>query len=324
MKYLEKADFDILHSAEAFALWYLHKKNRKPVIYQTWAMEAWYGKEPLSQKGIKKLYVKWFLKNPWQYVLEKSDSIAADGEFQVPRITRLKVPKKKIFFLPNGVNFKDIQRFRKNKKDMRKKLGIKKNDFLVLSVCQIAPDKGIEDIINGFVLLKKRIPNAKLLMVGRGILEPIMFDLIKKHKLRLEKDVFHRKNIPEKELYDYYFSSDVFVSATLSEDFMITILEAMACGLPVVSSAQPYLIRNGLNGYVVGFKNFEGIKDAIIKIYKKGKTKMKKMGQESIKLAKKYDYEKIAEAAIKEYKKLIKHLPPEQQDFTKNMKKKLK
>ena len=303
-KYLEKTDFDILHSAEAFALPYLKKKKRKPVIYQCWAMEAWYGKEPTSQKALKKIYIDKFLRKPWQYVLENSDSIAADGDFQVPRITQLGIPREKIFFLPNGVNFKQIQEIKKNYKDKRKDLGIKKDDLLILSVSQIAPDKGVDDIINGFAILKKDIPNAKLLMVGKGILEPQMFDLIKRKGLVNEKDFFHRKNVPEEILYDYYFSSDIFVAATLSEDFMITIQEAMACGLPIVSSAQPYLVKDGINGYVVGFKNPNGIKDAILKIYKN--KKIKKMREESIKIVKKYDYEKIAESAIKEYERLLK------------------
>lgn len=133
----------------------------------------------------------------------------------------------------------------------------------------------------------------------------MMHELFKKHGLVEEKDVFHRKNVPEEVLYDYYFSSDIFVAATLSEDFMITIQEAMAAGLPVVSSAQPYLVKNDKNGYVVGFKNPVGIKDAILKIYKKGKKEMKKMGDESKKMAEEYDYKHLAKVALSEYEKLI-------------------
>ena len=86
---------------------------------------------------------------------------------------------------------------------------------------------------------------------------------------------------------------------------MITILEAMSCGLPIVSSAQPYLVKNSLNGYVVGMKNPKGLAKGILKIWR-DKTLMKKMGKESIKLVRVYDYENIAKTAIKEYKKLIK------------------
>jgi len=304
-KYLEKINFDILHSAEAFSYFYLHKKKRKPVIYQCWGMEGWYGREPLSQKGLKKLYVKLFLRKPWDYCLKNSDSIAAEGEYQLPKIIPLGVSKEKIFFLPEGVNFKEIQNLKKKYKDRRKDLGIKKNNLLILSICQIAPDKGIDDIITAFSLVKKEIKNAKLLMIGRGILEKKMYKLIKKYKL--EKDVFHLKNIPEEILYDYYFSSDIFVSATTCEDFMITIQEAMACGLAIVSSSQPFLVKDGINGYVVGMKNPKAIKEGILKIYKK--KRMKKMGEESKELVKQYDYKNIAKTAVKEYKKLVKEEP---------------
>lgn len=301
-KYLEKIDFDILHSAESFALFYLMKKNRKPTIFQCWGMEAWYGKEPLSQKGLKKSYVKWFLRKPWQYCINNSDSIAADEKYQVQKIIRLGVPEEKIFFLPNGVNFKQIQELKKGHIDKRKELGIKKNDLLILSVCQIAQDKGINDIINAFAMIKKEVKTSKLLIIGGGILEGEMNELIKEHGLK--KEIFHRKNVPEKELYNYYLSSDIFVSAATCEDFMINIQEAMSCGLPIVSSAQPFLVKEGINGYVVGMENPKGIFKGIMKIYKS--NKINKMGKESIKLAKKYDYEYIAKAAIKEYKELLK------------------
>lgn len=303
-KYLEKTDFDIFHSSESFAYFYLLKKKRKPVIFQCWALEPWYGREPLSQKGLKKLYVKLFLQHPWAYCMDHSNSIAVNGKTQLPKIKKLGTPQKNLFLLSDGVNFKDIQNLKKKYKDRRRDLGVKKNDFLILSVCQIMPDKGIDDIINAFALLKKEIKNAKLLMIGQGVLEEMMHNLIKKHKLG--KDVFHRKDLSEEELYGYYFSSDMFVSATLSEDFMISILEAMACGLPIVSSAQPFLVKNNVNGYVVGMKNPKRIKDAIMKIYRKRKTKRKKMGEESKKKAEKYDYGQITNKAIKEYEKLIK------------------
>lgn len=302
MRYLKKTDFSIFHSAESFAYFYLHKKERNPVIFQCWGLKPWCGPESLSQKGIKKLYVKLFLQKPWGYCLRKSDLIASDGEYQIPKIEELAGGKKKRFFLPDSVNFREIQKMKKHYTNRRKELGIKKEDLLILSVCQIVPDKGIEDIINGFVLLKKEIKNAKLLMVGKGELEKMMYNLIKKNKL--EEDVLHKKNVSEKVLYDYYFTSNIFVSAVTSKEFMVSILEAMSCGLPIISSAQPFLVKEGINGYVVGMKNPKGIAIGILKIYKK--KQMKKMGEESKKHAKRYDHENIAKFVIKEYEKLIK------------------
>ena len=301
-KYLEKTDFDILHNTEMFAYFYLRKKKRKPVITQCFGLEPFYGPESLSQRGLKKTYVKQFLQRTWKYCLQKSDKIASEGDFQNEKIEELGVERKKIFNLPIGIDLKKVNKYKKKYKDRRKDLKIKKKDLIILNVNQIDPDKGIDDIINGFAIIKKEVKNAKLIIIGKGILENMMYKLIKFHGL--QKDVKHLKNISEKDLYDYYFSSDIFISASVQHDWITGIQEAMACGLPIVSSGQPFLVKNNINGYVVGIKNPKGIKEGILKIYKS--KKMKKMGQESIKFVKKYDYEKIAKAAIKEYKKLIK------------------
>ena len=302
-RYLEKTDFDILHSSEMFAYFYLRKKKRKPVIMQCHGLEPFYGPESLSQKGLKKLYIKLFLQYPWRYCLQKSDKVASEGNFQTPSLEKLRIKREKIIPFPNGVDFNKTKRLKKEYKNKREGLRIKKEDLLILSVCQIAPDKGIDDIINAFVLLKKEIKNAKLLLIGQGVLEEMMYKLIKKYNL--EKDIFHLKNIPEKDLYDYYFSSDIFVNASIQYDFIVGIQEAMACGLPIVSSAQPMLVKDGVNGYVIGMKNPKGIAKGILKIWGDKKL-MKKMGKESIKFSKEYDWKNVAKAAIKEYEKLIK------------------
>ncbi len=301
-KYLNSIDFDVLHSAESFALHYLKQKKRQPVIYQCWGLEAWYGTEALSQTGWRKFYVKHFLRNPWQKTIDKSDSVASDGEFQLQKVLDLGVPRDKIFYLPNGVNYQELQQKRKKYRSIRKKHKLSKKDFIILSVCQIAPDKGIEDIINGFARLKKEVKQAKLIMIGKGNLEEMMHNLIKEKGL--QKEVIHLKNVPEYKLYDYYFSSDVFVSASTTHDFKICIQEAMACGLPIVSSGQPYLVENYVNGYVVGINNPKGISRAIQKMIRF--DSLKKMGENSLKKAAQYDYSILAKTSIKEYKRLLK------------------
>lgn len=303
--YLEKNDFDILHSFGMLAFSYLHKskKRRKPVITQPWGLEPFYGSDSLSQKGLKKLYVKTAIQHPWLYCLKNSDKIASEGDFQLGDITQLGIKKEKVFPLLIGIDTERIEQFRKNYKDKKSELGINKDDLVILSVNQIAPDKGIDDIINSFALLKRKVKHAKLIMVGSGTLEKMMYDLIKKHGL--ENDIFHLKNISEEDLYACYFSSDIYVSAAIQKDWIMGIQEAMACGMPVVSSAQPFLVEDGKNGYVVGMKNPEGIAEGILKIYNGGQTK--KMSSESKALAKKYEWDNIAKSAIKMYGELLKN-----------------
>ncbi len=305
VKYLENIDFDVIHSSEAFALFYLmkNKKNRRPVVTQCYGLEPFYGPESLSQRGLKKLYVKIFLQLPWLFCLRKSDTVASEGEFQTHDLEKLGVSKNKILPIPNGLYLEGIKNYEKNYENKRKSHGMKKNDFVILNVNQIAPDKRVEDIVDAFYLLKKEVKNAKLIIIGKGILEEKIHGMIKSKNL--QDDVIHLKNIPEKELYDYYFSSDVFVNASIQSDYIMGIQEAMACGLPTVSSRQPFLVKDDVNGYVVGARNPNGLKGGLLKIFKSSKQKLKKMKEDAKKMAEKYDYRNIAKTALKEYEKLI-------------------
>jgi len=300
-KYLKKQKFDILHNTEAFAYYYLHNKIRKKVVFQSWALEPFYGKEANSQKGIRKLYVKLALQKPWGYCIRHADIVTADNESQVPGIIKLGVDINKIRFIPLGISFNNIQRLKKKFKNRRKELGFKENDLVLLSVGQITPEKGIDEIIKGFDLVKKQIKDAKLIMIGKGILEEKMNNMIK--DLGLEKDFVHLKDIPEENLFDYHFSSDIFINGTHTNYPTASIQEALATGLPVVSGADLFLVKEGVNGYNVGLNNPEGIADGIIKIYKSGK--MKQMGKASVKMVESSDYENIANLAINVYKKLL-------------------
>lgn len=303
-KYLQNKEFDILHSSEAFSYHYLHNKIRKKVVFQSWALEPFYGDECNSQKGIKKLYVDWFLKKPWLFCLKKSDCVTADKEFQIPLITDLGINKNKISFIPNGICWKKIQERKRKFKDKRKKLGFNQKDFVLISVCQIREDKGVMEIMESFDLAKKKIPSLKLIMIGKGALEEKIKEIILNKGF--EKEIKMLKNIKEDELFDYYFSSDIFINAVRTNNFMLSIQEGMACGLPIISSAQPFLVKEGANGHIVGINNPKGLAEGIIKIYKSGKKRMKEMGKESTRLSKEYDWENVADSAEKVYETLVK------------------
>ncbi|MBU2576891.1 MAG: glycosyltransferase family 4 protein [Nanoarchaeota archaeon] len=302
-KYLEKTDFDILHSFGPLAYFYLHKsrKKRKPVISQPWGFAPFYLPESLSQKGIKKVFLKYFIQHPWLYCSKKADLIAIEGDFELPLIRDLGLDKNKTFSLPIGIDLEVTKKFKKNYRDIRKKFNFSKKDLVLLAVNQVSPDKGVDLLINSFALLKKKIKHSKLIVVGSGSLEGMMQNLIKKHKL--ENDVVHLKGIPEKELYDCYFSSDIFVCAQTQQNVSVSVQEAMACGLPIVSFDQVVLVKNDKNGIAVKNKNSDGLKEGILKIYR---GDMRKLGAGSLDLIKNYTWETIAKTAITKYKELLK------------------
>jgi len=111
------------------------------------------------------------------------------------------------------------------------------------------------------------------------------------------------ENVSEDDLYDYYALSDVYVSPTLQDDYIMSIQEAMACGLPIVSTGQDFLVKSGVNGYVVSKRDPYEMAKAVLKIYDENKCGA--MGAKSKEMAEKYGFESIAKNAIQIYEKLL-------------------
>jgi len=301
-KYLKTQEFDILHSPEAYSYDYLHNKKRKPVIMQSWALEPFWEHECNSQRGLKELYFDLFLKRYWLYCLKNADRVTADLPFQIPFITKLGVEKNKIVFIPNGIYWKKIQERKKNFINRRKELGFKDTDLVLISVCQLTEEKGNLEILEAFKLAKQEISNLKMIMIGKGILEEQMKDFIQSNGFN--DDIKMLKDVKEEELFDYHLSSDIFVNGVRTNNLMLSIQEGMATGLPIVSSAQPFLVQDEVNGYVVGINNPKGIAEGIIKLY--NNVFLKEMGESSTILSEKYDWSNVIDSAEKVYRRLKK------------------
>ena len=294
-KYLAKKKFDILHSYEMAAQRYLHLEKKSPTIVQA------FNNEVCKAPGFKK-----FLWRPAMLQLKDCmvhcDAIASEGEFQNKEIVELfGVDEKKIIVIPVGVDLASVEKELEMKTLSREELGFGDKDLVLISVNRITAVKGINYLVDAFRIIKSEHENAKLLLIGSGSEESRIEKQV--HDLKLTESVLHLRNVSESLLFSYYSQADVYVSPTLQDDFLIGILEAMACGLPIVSTGQSFLVHSGINGYVVPKKNAKAIADAVLKMYDKGECK--KMGNMSQEIVKEYDWRVIASKAIKEYERLI-------------------
>ena len=302
--HLRKKEFDILHSYEMIPYTYLHFKNRAPTIIQPFGLEPFTNLSHLKaieENVVKRIYVRHFLQHPWKYCITHADAVAIEGDFQTEQMERLfGVNKEKLFNLPVGVDISSIKERLEEKKVLRKDLGLNDDDFVLISVNRFDSDKGVNYLVDAFNIIKQNLNNAKLILVGTGHEEERIMNQVRNCKLN--KDVIHLKNVPEDLLYYYYGLSDLYISPTLQDDFMMGILEAMVCGLPIVSTGQDFLVRSGANGFVVPKRDPQAIADAVLRIYDGDKYKV--MGNVSRKMVKDYDMKIIAKTAIVEYEKL--------------------
>lgn len=300
-RYLRNKSFDILHTAATIPFAYLHIRNRAPTVFQPFGNESFTQQDVLPAKGLRQVFYRLLAQPVWRYCGVHADAIAAEGEFQIEElIEAYGVSRNKIFILPVGVDSVFIEEKLKARAIMREQLGLTSNDFVLLSVNTLNVAKGINYLVDAFYLVKQRLANARLIIIGTGPEETRIHDQIRAYQLT--DSVIHLKNVPEAVLYDYYALSDLFVSPTLQKDFIMGILEAEVCGLPIVSTGQEWLVRQGQNGYVVPPRDAVTMAEAILNIYGRDRKAMGIISQE---IAKDYDFGAIAKLAIKQYQRLL-------------------
>jgi glycosyltransferase involved in cell wall biosynthesis len=168
--------------------------------------------------------------------LQAADSIITVSESSKNDIiSNYKVSAKKIRVIYEGVN----DRFRKKSnseeiEDTKRFYNIKGN--FILNISLITPRKNLVSLIRAFYLLKKsKKIDYQLVIVGRKgwLYDDIFKEVI---KLKLEEDVVFCGHAPSEHLVHLYNAASAFVYPSLYEGFGLPILEAMACGCPVVTS----------------------------------------------------------------------------------------
>ena len=132
-------------------------------------------------------------------------------------------------YIQNGVDDATFKPLEKDAKLLAKeKLGFSRQDIIILSVGHLSPLKRPETLIRGFRNLN--LPhNFKLVFLGHGPLMDKCLGLVKG-----EKNIILKGQVDN--VSDYSAASDIFVSASRAEGLPNTVLEAMACGLPVILS----------------------------------------------------------------------------------------
>jgi len=298
-RYLKNKEFDVLHAFDTTSYFYLHSERRAPtVVHLFMPFTTNFKKADFLTRAYSKLFLSW----QWEYCLSHGDRVVAEGEFQVKDfMDGYGVPEKKILILPPGIESRLAEKGEKEAEHLRKKLGIGEKDFTVITVNRLVPEKGVNYLVESFGIVKQHLNDAKLIIVGSGPEESRIRDLVKRRGL--EKSVIILKNIPEESLYGCYHLADLYASPVLQDDWVMGIVEAMASGLPIVSTGQKFLVRDGKNGYVVPKKNPGMLADAILKLY--DKNRLGKMGNASKAMSKKYDWDFVAKTAIKKYEELL-------------------
>jgi glycosyltransferase involved in cell wall biosynthesis len=141
---------------------------------------------------------------------------------------------------------------------------IKKKKYL-LSIGRLVPWKGFDALIETVKDLPEEI---ELLIIGDGPKKNRLEKKVK--KAGLENRVRLIGRVKHSEIGKYFKQAQVFILNTAYEGLSHVILEAMACGAPVITTnigGNPELIENGCNGILLEYDNKEQIKEAILQLW---------------------------------------------------------
>jgi len=321
-KLVDEEDFDVIHSIEVFSASATLFKNsikleRIPIITTLTNLLL----DEVKYRFYEELYN--LISAPSFHVLETiygifsgialgvlefqvynySDHLIAPSSYIARKAESLyHVSRNKISLIPFAI---EIEKFEKAyPSDIREKLGIQENP-LVLYVGRLDPRKGVTYLLKAFYIVKKKIPRAKLLIIGEGSLKRHLIRLA--IRLGIKEDVIFYGKVARDLLPSIYKIADVCVVPSIYEPFGLVAIEALASGTPVVASAVGGLIdiiKHYENGVLVKPGDVHDLAGTIIKLLS-DRELLNNIRRKIKILLGQYDYKLIARKTIDLYEKLV-------------------
>lgn len=165
------------------------------------------------------------------------------------------VRPERITLIPNGL---DHEQYRPDDREPGN---------VILSLGRIEPYKRIDVVVSAMSHIRAAVPDARLVIVGRGAAVPALKRQVE--RLQLEDAVTFEGFVDEDAKVAHYRTARVFVNPSEKEGWGLTVLEANACGVPAVASDSPGLrdsVRHDETGLLVPHGDVGACADAIVRI----------------------------------------------------------
>tara|TARA_B100000519_G_C14221178_1_gene427636 strand:- start:275 stop:1486 length:1212 start_codon:yes stop_codon:yes gene_type:complete len=219
-----------------------------------------------------------------QFVIDGASHITCDCE-QVKK-TILDIAdfdKDKITVIPWGI---DLELFnpKRLKPDIIDRLNWQ-DKRVIITTRTLSALYGIHFLIMALPSIIEEEPNVRLLIIGSGPQEEELKELVS--GLELDDYVHFGGQVPNGQLAYYLNSAEIYISTSKSDGSSLSLLEAMACGLPLVVSDVPAIcewVQDGSNGYIVPRNKVKPISEKILILLKNKDTALK-MGELNLNIA---------------------------------------
>ena len=301
---LTRENFDVLHAhspASMGLLAYLTASTKRlPLIYtyHTSITDYTHYIKFVGGTGLIKRAAAWFSKAS----TDLGDQVVVPS----PKFHRLLLNQKvkqPINIIPNGI---DLSMFTavKNPGALRTRLGLSPDAPILLTVGRMDPEKRLEFIVEAFGLIADRVPDAHLVFAGDGGARKKVE--AKANSIQAKDRVHFLGMVKRTELPDILHDATVFLSASTTEVHPISVIEAIASGLPFVAvrdEAFEGMLEDGMNGYEVPL-DVNKYADVLADLLP-DRERLKKFSEHSLALSEKYSIEAQVKALEKLYMEAI-------------------
>ena len=221
--------YDIVHTTSYNAgvpAFFAAKLFRKKIIitfHEAWS-HLWFDLPYMGNfaKWLHYLFEQFLLKLPFNQFVGVSQSTADNLE-------KNGISKNKISVIYNGINYTEFENIKMGKKPS--------HPFTYTYFGRLGMSKGLDILLEAAVILKKKLPNSRLQMIIPKVPLPLynaVMDFVHQHEL--QHYIIFKHNLPFSQLQQELKQSDCVVIPSYSEGFCFAAVEAIALGVPVISS----------------------------------------------------------------------------------------
>lgn len=285
----EIKNFDVVHihgtrSILHIPIYYYIKKYNIPYILQAHGSVL-----PIFQKQrLKKIFDLFF----GYKILKDVSKVIALTKTEAEQYKKIGVAENKIEIVPNGIDLSEYDNL-PEKGEFRRKYKIEDKEKIILYLGRIHRIKGIDLLVKAFAGLIKELDDVRLIIAGP---DDGFSSTLKRQigDLKIGDKILFTGPLYERDKLKAYVDADVYVLPSVYEIFGITVLEACACGTPVIVTDRCGIadVVDGKVGYVVEYDK-DQLRDALLKILSDGGLRIR-FGEEGRKLARdEFGWDKI-------------------------------
>ncbi|MCL2642011.1 MAG: glycosyltransferase family 4 protein [Candidatus Bathyarchaeota archaeon] len=286
-------------------------KNLVCTVHSTWKGEAEaISGEPYSRLNANEKFLvsfNWFLRFFEVGMIKRANRVIAVSNFTRQELKKYyNIPENRIQVIHNGV---DTHKFQpaEDKQKIKAELGLNPEDTIILSVGRLYARKGLFTLIEAMPAVVKHFKHAKFVISGKGQSDEMAKLYAHAERLGVKNNIIFTGYYPDKKLPKLYQSADAFAFSTFYEHHPFAVLEALATGLPVVTTTVGGIaetIETGKNGLLVNPADSKQFSDALLYLLEH-QAEATEMGIKARKtIVKQYDWSTLVKETMRVYEKV--------------------